>query len=36
MRPAAEVVVDVELVRALLKTQHPDLSELPLEEVAAG
>ena len=35
-RPAAEVVVDVELVRALIRTQHPDLSELPLEEVAAG
>jgi aminoglycoside phosphotransferase (APT) family kinase protein len=35
-RPAAEVVVDCETVRALLRTQHPDLSELPLEEVAAG
>jgi aminoglycoside phosphotransferase (APT) family kinase protein len=35
-RPAAEVVVDVELVRALIMTQHPDLSELPLEEVAQG
>jgi len=35
-RPAAEVVVDCETVRALIRTQHPDLSELPLEEVAAG
>src|SRR5260370_14799533 len=35
-RPAAEVVVDCETVRALIRTQHPDLSELPLEKVAAG
>lgn len=35
-RPAAEVVVDCETVRFLLKTQHPDLAELPIHEVAAG
>jgi aminoglycoside phosphotransferase (APT) family kinase protein len=34
--PAAEVVVDIDIVRNLLRTQHPDLSELPLEEVAPG
>jgi aminoglycoside phosphotransferase (APT) family kinase protein len=34
--PAAEVNVDSGLVRTLLKTQHPDLAELPLEELAAG
>jgi aminoglycoside phosphotransferase (APT) family kinase protein len=34
--PAAEVVVDTETVRALLRTQHPDLCDLPLEETAAG
>ena len=34
--PAAEVNVDCGLVRTLLKTQHPDLAELPLEELAAG
>jgi aminoglycoside phosphotransferase (APT) family kinase protein len=35
-RPAAEVVVDCETVRFLLKAQHPDLAELPIQEVAAG
>ena len=35
-RPEAEVVVDTETVRALLRTQHPDLCELPLAEVAVG
>jgi len=34
--PAAEVVVDTETVRALLRTQHPDLCDLPIEETAAG
>jgi aminoglycoside phosphotransferase (APT) family kinase protein len=34
--PPAEVVVDTETVRALLRTQHPDLCDLPLEETAAG
>jgi hypothetical protein len=32
--PAAEVVVDAETVRALLKAQHPDLSDLSLQEAA--
>ena len=35
-RPAAEIVVDSNLARALLRTQHPDLSEFPREEVAQG
>ena len=35
-RPEAEVLVDTETVRALLKTQHPDLADLPLSEVATG
>ena len=35
-RPEAEVVVDTETVRALLRTQHPDLCDLPLAEVAVG
>jgi aminoglycoside phosphotransferase (APT) family kinase protein len=35
-RPEAEVVVDSEIVRSLLRTQHPDFGELPLEEAAAG
>ncbi|TDN45427.1 aminoglycoside phosphotransferase (APT) family kinase protein [Curtobacterium flaccumfaciens] len=34
--PAAEVDVDVALVRALLRDQHPDLADLPLEVVADG
>ncbi|SDQ11812.1 Predicted kinase, aminoglycoside phosphotransferase (APT) family [Curtobacterium sp. UNCCL20] len=34
--PAAEVHVDVPLVRALLEDQHPDLAGLPLEVVANG
>ena len=34
--PAAEVVVDVTLVRALLRDQHPDLAELPLRVAANG
>ena len=34
--PAAEVVVDIETVRALLRVQHPDLADLPLQETAAG
>jgi aminoglycoside phosphotransferase (APT) family kinase protein len=35
-RPEAEILVDTETVRALLKTQHPDLADLPLSEVATG
>ncbi|WP_439693086.1 aminoglycoside phosphotransferase family protein [Curtobacterium sp. SP.BCo] len=34
--PAAEVDVDEPLVRALLRDQHPDLAELPLDVVANG
>jgi aminoglycoside phosphotransferase (APT) family kinase protein len=34
--PAAEVDVDVPLVRALLADQHPDLADLPLAVVANG
>ena len=34
--PAAEVVVDEPLVRALLAEQHPDLAALPLAELGAG
>ena len=34
--PAADVDVDVELVRRLLSTQHPDLAGLPLELAAEG
>ena len=35
-RPAAGVVVDTNTVRTLLRIQHPDLCELPIEEVASG
>ncbi|GAA3341745.1 hypothetical protein GCM10017714_27030 [Curtobacterium pusillum] len=34
--PAAEVDVDLPLVRALLRDQHPDLADLPLEIAANG
>ena len=34
--PAAEVLIDVALVRALLETQHPDLSGLALKEIGVG
>jgi aminoglycoside phosphotransferase (APT) family kinase protein len=34
--PAAEIVIDCDLVRSLLRAQHPDISELPLTQVAAG
>jgi len=34
--PAAEVDVDVPLVAALLRDQHPDLADLPLAIVASG
>jgi aminoglycoside phosphotransferase (APT) family kinase protein len=34
--PAAEVDVDVDLVRRLLQAQHPDLAALPLRELANG
>jgi len=32
----AEVTADCELVRTLLRTQHPDLAELPVTELTAG
>ena len=34
--PAAEVDVDVDLVRRLLTSQHPDLAELPIELITNG
>ena len=36
IRPDADVVVDEVLVRKLLKTQHPELAELPLTWAEAG
>jgi aminoglycoside phosphotransferase (APT) family kinase protein len=35
-RPPAEVDVTPELVRALLREQHPDLADLPLHTVTSG
>ena len=35
-KPAAEVDIDVELVRALIERQHPDIAGLELVEVASG
>jgi aminoglycoside phosphotransferase (APT) family kinase protein len=35
-KPAADVAVDVELVRGLLADQHPDLADLDLVEHASG
>lgn len=35
-RPAAEVSIDIPLVRALLLDQHPDLADLPLTQVDEG
>ena len=34
--PAAEVAVTTELVRRLLRAQHPDLAGLPVEPLANG
>lgn len=34
--PAAEVEIDVDLVRRLLTDQHPDLADLPIVELANG
>lgn len=34
--PAADVTIDDELVRGLLRDQHPDLAELDLRQVAFG
>ncbi len=35
-KPKAEVDIDDELVRSLLREQHPDVADLPLLEVEAG
>jgi aminoglycoside phosphotransferase (APT) family kinase protein len=35
-KPDAEFEVDVDLARALLAAQHPDLAELPITPVASG
>ena len=34
--PAAEIEVDEDLIRSLLREQHPDLARLPLEDTGAG
>jgi aminoglycoside phosphotransferase (APT) family kinase protein len=34
--PPAEVAIDERLVRGLLRSQHPDLADLPLRHVATG
>ncbi|MEL6937832.1 MAG: aminoglycoside phosphotransferase family protein [Cyanobacteria bacterium J06598_1] len=34
--PSAEVNIDVELVRSLLQSQHPDLAHLPIRPAASG
>lgn len=34
--PPAEVAVDERLIRALLRSQHPDLADLPLRHAATG
>ncbi len=36
LTPAADILVDDALVRAILKEQHPDLADLPLRLVANG
>lgn len=35
-QPPAEIDITLELVRALLRAQHPDLAEAPLQPVAEG
>ncbi|MBG6180708.1 aminoglycoside phosphotransferase family protein [Arthrobacter sp. CAN_A1] len=35
-RPPAEVLITTDLVRGLLRAQHPDLADLSLEEAAEG
>ena len=35
-KPAAEVAIDEGLVRGLLRSQHPDLAELPLVPLGSG
>ena len=34
--PPAEYKIDVELVAGLLRDQHPDLAELPIEPLESG
>lgn len=34
--PSAEIDIDVALVRRLLRAQHPDLADLPIEPIAHG
>ncbi|GMA31428.1 aminoglycoside phosphotransferase family protein [Litorihabitans aurantiacus] len=36
MKPGADVVIDLDLVRLLLREQHPDLAELPLAPSVDG
>ena len=35
-QPNADVEIDVELLRGLLREQHPDLSALPLRPAGTG
>lgn len=35
-RPPADIDIDAALVRSLLRSQHPDLADLPLEPAEAG
>jgi aminoglycoside phosphotransferase (APT) family kinase protein len=35
-KPVADILIDAALVRGLLRAQHPDLAELPLQEVESG
>jgi aminoglycoside phosphotransferase (APT) family kinase protein len=35
-QPAAEITIDVDLVRRLLLEQHPDLADLPLTQIGEG
>jgi aminoglycoside phosphotransferase (APT) family kinase protein len=35
-KPASDIFIDEELVRALLRAQHPDLAELTLRQVDSG
>jgi aminoglycoside phosphotransferase (APT) family kinase protein len=34
--PKAEIEIDAELVKALLRSQHPDLADHAIEPLAAG
>jgi aminoglycoside phosphotransferase (APT) family kinase protein len=35
-KPAADIGIDEPLVRSLLREQHPDLADLPLQEIDSG